>query len=402
MPATNGFQAGLESGAVRVNYGQEVNWGVAPSVAFKQLRMMGESMAGTKARSKPPEINYDRQASASVTTQESAAGGINFALSYGTYDDLFAGTLGEDYTAPVAIVGVAGDITLTVAGSLYTLSSATANKFAALAVGQWVRLSGFTNAANNGFYRVGAKASNLSVTLVGGVAGATETPAGVLAKVTSGGYLRNDLDFQSFYVEKQLGSGLFLRYPGTYFSAMNINGRVGQFMQGSFTGMSKEEVKAALTASTGAIVAAPTGRVHDTVANFEAPRLDDVLIGATIQGVDLTLTNDGAAADYGLGSASAQGMRGGTFTGTGRVDTLFKTLDLWDRFKAETGGRFSFRSLDNLGQGYVFTALNATIMNPKINASGPNVAVPASFDLEMNPDPVTGKTFQIDRFGLPV
>lgn len=56
------------------------------------------------------------------------------------------------------------------------------------------------------------------------------------------------------------------------------------------------------------------------------------------------------------------------------------------------------RSRIDAGKGYVITLLNATIMNPSIVAGGPNQPVMAEFQLEMNPDPVTGRTFQIDRF----
>ena len=398
MPASTNFSAGTESNSVRLSYAPEVAWGTAPAVAFKALRMTGESLSGSKQRQRPGEINYDRQASAAITTQESAGGGINFALSYGTFDDLIAGVMGEDWFAAQNIVGIAGDITVTAGTNKMTSTLGT--KFAALVVGQWIRLSGFTASSgiNNGFYRIGTKTSNSDVTLVGGTPLVTETPAGTAAVVKSAGYLRNDLDLQSFFVEKTFGTGLFARYPGAFFNSMNLNGRVGQYMQGSFNLMAREEQKAVATASTGAIVAAPTGRVHDTVSNFEQLRLDDATLGAVVQGIDITLTNDGAAADYGIGSASAQGMRSGMFTGTGRLDVLFRDFTLWDRFKTETGGRLSFRTKDNAGNGYVFTALNATIMNPRTGASGPNQAVASTFDIEMNPDPLTGKTFQIDRF----
>ena len=112
----------------------------------------------------------------------------------------------------------------------------------------------------------------------------------------------------------------------------------------------------------------------------------------------LDMQNEEAAADYGLGSAAAAGMRPGTFNANGTFRTFFKDFTYYDLFKAETAGRISFRTEDNTGAGYVIMLPSATLMNPKIVAGGRGQPVMAEFQLEANPDSVTDCMVQICRY----
>ncbi len=179
MAATTGYQAGVETNNTQISYAPEAVWGTLPASAFQAIRYLRETLGGTKTRQRPQEINQTREASAAITTQQAASGAIDFALSFGTFDDLFSAALGSDWQTPVALAGAAGDISLTnVSSTSATLGSTTAGKFTAINAGQWIRLLGFTNAANNGLYRVAAKVGSTSLTLTSLVATVTETPAG--------------------------------------------------------------------------------------------------------------------------------------------------------------------------------------------------------------------------------
>lgn len=396
MPATTGYQAGVETSATQLSYAVEAVWGTLPATQFQAIRYMRESLAGQKQRQRPQEIITTREMSAAVTTQETAAGGIDFALSYGTYDDLFSVALGADWQAAQAIAGVTGDITLTnVSSTSATLSSTTAGKFTALNVGQWVRLLGFTNAANNGFYRVTAKASATSLTLASLVPTVTETPAGAAAQVRAS-TIANGTLFKSVYLQQQLSASLFLRYPGTFVSGFTLTGGVGNFIGGSFTVAAQNETNATTNASTGAVMAAPSGRVHDSVGNFGGVYLNETALAAVVDQFSIQVQNTGAQAQFGMGSAAAAGMLQGVIEVTGNVRMFFKDFTYYTRFKSEALGALEFITKDPAGNAYVVTVLNAALMNPKIEAGGPGQAVYAAFDLEGNPAS-GGGTIQLDR-----
>ena len=325
MAATAGYQAGIETSDVVLAYAQEANYGALPNTAFQALRLTGESLAGTKQRTRPGEILTTGEVSAAVTQQESAGGNVNFALSYGTYDDLLAGAFGADWVAGAPKIGAAS--------------------------------------------------------------------AGAMS-------IKNGKVFKSFHFQKQLGNALFLRYPGSFVSGFTLSGGVGQFLSGNFTLMSAAENTATANASTGAVKAPPTGRVHDAVGGFGGVYLDGTLLPAVVDSFSITTSASGAKQEYGMGSATAQGQIVGLLEAKGQFKAYFRDFTLYQRFKSETQGVISFVTRDPAGNAYVVSLLAATIMNPNITAGGPSQAVMATFELEGNPV-AGGGTIQIDRIPVP-
>ncbi len=382
MASVTGGQAAVETTDVLLSYGVETAWGTKPAGNFKALRITGESLTSQKQRSRPSEITRVRQVAKGVTQQKNASGGINFALSFGTFDDLFAALLGSTWSAALAIDGVGGDITAAATGN--KLTSTTANKFSAVQVGQWIRLLGFTanGGANNGFYRVTAKTSATDITLAGKTL-ANETPTGTAAKIR-GSTLRNDNEMQSLFIQKHLGTAGFLHYPGALVNSGSLSGGVGNFFSGSFGTLAKDEIYSATTAAT--VTDAPTGGFHDAVASFGGCWLDDAPLTAALQNVTCEMTREGAAMDYAMGSAAAQGGRWGQLQATGRLELFFKDFDLWrNRYDTELQGRLAWATMDDSGNAYIVEQLGAVLTNPTIQAGGPNQAVVAAYTVEGNP-----------------
>lgn len=394
MPATTGYQAGTESNAVLLSYGVETAWATLPAVAFQAIRHTSESLAFPKTRARPGEIPTNREAIAAVTTQQAVSGAINFALSYGTYDDFLSVMLGNDWGTAQTIAGIAADITLT-SGTPAVLSSTLATKFQNIVAGQWIRLLGFTTTANNDFYYVATKTDNshLSLNKAGTAAAVTETPTGTNAQVRAK-TIQNGSQFKSLYLQKQFSSALFLQYPGAFVTGATLSGGVGQFLSGSFNVAAQQELSATTDASTGTVVAAPTGRAHDPVGGFRYALLNETAMG-TLQKFSLSIQNTGAASEYGMGSPSAAGMLQGVLDVSGTMDMYFKDFTLYAKFIAETAGRLEFITADVAGNAYAITLPNANIF-ASINAGGPNQPVMASFKIEGNPQSAGG-TIQFDK-----
>lgn len=385
--ASTAFSAGIETNDVEISYGKEAVWGTKPAVAFQAVRFMSEGFSGSKSRSRPSEVRNDLQAAYAITTQEQAQASLNFGLSYGTHDDLLAGLFNNDWSATLSVTGT--DIAATAGG----LSSVTASKFSSIAVGQWIRTVGFATAANNTYRRVTA-VTGTTVTLAGGM---TVEAAGASVTVR-GSRLANSTVFQSFYCQKKLASALFLTYPGTYWTSGTITGSTGQFMTGSLTGVCQQEAKQTTNQSTGAVLAAPTGRVNDTVAGFQGVEVSGTAISAVVDSVSIQINKDGAQAQYGMGDGIADGMLRGVVTVTGSVRMYFKDFTYFDLYKAETESIVSFRTVDAAGSGYQITVPAAQLMNPQIVAQGPGQGIMAEFQLEGNPHATLGYTVQLDRF----
>lgn len=395
--ATTGYQAGVESNDVVLSYAKETVWGVAPATTFQQLRYLSEGFTVSKSRDRPAEVNNTRQVSAAITKQQSSNGSANFALSYGTYDDILAGCLMSDWGADLNIAGVSGDIVFVAAGNQIT--STTSGKFTAVQLGQWIRTLGSSIAGNNGYSKVIAKPDNQTLT-VSGLTLANDTPAGTAAKIR-GSMIRNSNVFQSFFFQKFLATNEYLTYPGAYPSDGSLDVKQGQFAQGTFNFLNQNELKATTDSSTGGVLPPTTTRVMDTVTNTQKILVNNAVIAAVVQGISLKFQKQGAAQQFGVGSAAAQGIVAGTLELSGTLDIFFKTFALYDLFAAETQVPVSFQQTDFSGNTYMFTVLAGTLMNPSIKSEGRDKSVMASFTIEGNPDPTLSQTVQVDRFAGP-
>jgi hypothetical protein len=402
---TVNYNAGLDSSDVKVSYAPEATWNVLPAVAFKALRILSEGFTSEKTRTRPLEINPSGYAAHAITTQFSAKGALSFGLSYGTFDDLLASALNGAWTALLNINGVGGDISAVAASG--TLTSTTSGKFDLIRVGSWIRTLGFTTLANNGIWRVTAVVTGASpsVTLENAIGTlVNETPTGVLAKIR-GRTLQNGAVVSSFQLQKQLAAALFLRYGGAYPTSLDLSMEVGKYVEASMNFLVASEQKATTDASTGAVTAAPTSRIIDNISGFKAFAVNGSMPTAVLQSVDLNLSKQRAASQYGIGSAAAAGMRRGTFQLDGKLALFFADFTYYNSYLSETDLRLSWELLDSTGQAYVLTLPACTIMNPQITAKGIDQDIVAEFALEGNPadasDPVYGGvTLQIDQLPL--
>jgi hypothetical protein len=388
MPATSAFQAGVDTTGTQISYAVEATWSTLPAVQFRALRIMSEGLGGQKTISQPDEIRLDRQASAGVTTAESAGGPISFALSYGTYDDLLGTLLGADWGTALNIN--TGTLAITAPG---TVTHGTGGALASIEVGQWVRLGGFTNPANNVVAQV---LTNTGTVLTVATAAPLVTEGAASRTITTNGFLKNGTQVQTLYVQKRFASNLWMRYPGAFVSSATLQATQGQFLQGSIELMAQQEINNTSDASTGAIIAAPTGRVMDPVAGV----IGFVANGAVqprCTAFSIQIQNSGAAMQYALGSAQAQGMMPGVFTASGSATLYFANFDLYTRFKNETQEIIGFSARDAAGATYGISIPAGNLTNPQIKAGGPGQAVMAVFEVRAFPHPTLGHTLRIDR-----
>lgn len=394
MAATTAYLAGTDSNDLELAIAPETTWGTPPTGQYAKMRVNSESFSEQKNRSRPPEIRDDWQAAAQTTQDVQAKGGMQFGISYKNADDAIAGALTGAWSAPLTIVGVAGDITFAATGNKIT--STTSGKFTNVVVGQWIDVRGCVLNPSRMFLRVTAKTSATDIT----VAGATlvnETPTGTTCKIR-GSMLRNAKTLTSFSVQKRFSSGLGFIYPGTVFTGGQINASRGQFFSGQLDAMCKSEDKAVSMIGTG-FDPAPTNKVMNSVGHFQGFRIDDAAAAAKVMSLNTTFTREGAAMAFAMGSESAQGLGSvGQLTASGSMEIYFEDFDLYDDYKAETPLLVSYRVVDTAGNAYIVTVPELVLGQSEIIAGGPNQPVMAKFNWGADPSATYGCTLQIDRF----
>ena len=173
-----------DSNRLQLAYVEEVTPGTTPvSPAMTKIRVKGESLNKNIQTTRSEEIRNDRLTPDLIQTMEKADGGFPMELSYGAFDDFIKAAMFNAWVNTPVKLNVTSDSSITaVTDSSDTFTvDAGGTSFKA---GHLIRTSGFTNAANNGLFRVGS--STGTTVVVGGTPTLTDEsapPAGARIKV---------------------------------------------------------------------------------------------------------------------------------------------------------------------------------------------------------------------------
>lgn len=392
MPSSTNVTAAVETSAIQLAYALQSDGNTFPASGWKALRVTSESLGIQQQTSRSNEMTGRRQVSPSTLRQVAAQGDIGFNLSYGTFDDLFAAALGNDWTAPLNIASAAGDISFVAAGN--KLTSTTVSKFANIVAGQWIRIFGATASAgsNNGIYRVAVKTSNQDITLAGRPV-VNETPAGATLLIR-GSMLRNADQTQLIAFQKQVSTAEFYRYPAAMIGGFTLQGGLDNDFTGTFNVMARTETASATTA--GSVAAAPGGGFFDCVASFGGIQVDDVAVDALVTSLNIQVTREGAAMQRGMGSAAALGNRFGQVGVGGSIAIAWRNATLYTRAMASTLGTITAVMRDAQDNAYALSLPASMLRNGSPQASGPNGDVTATYTIEGGQD-LAQHCIQLDR-----
>ena len=400
--ATAGLAAGAQTNDTLMDFALEATYATPPAGNYQALRITGESFSRGQTTARPEEINTLKQVSQSVVTQVSASGTISGALSSGTFDDLIAGVMGADWLAAPVSLTVNSKATPAVAASVLLKNSDHQGR-------DIILLPDASIFPASGIVHVVDEAANIDIFAAyihaDNTGNALEFPAGTLpiadktqfsdgATITMADIQNGSLD-KTFTIRKKL-LGKFLLYPGSLVTQIQFQLQQAQFGTVSVDVTSANETQSTTDNAT-AVLAAPSGDVHNSVNNF----LGATVFGNAPQGCltqfTCTLGRDGSANDYGMGHADACGVRTGQFTASGSLEFYFRSWDEYSACIAGTQGPIVVKTVDDSGNGYAFVFTNAALRNGKVNSSQTNQTVKASFDIEGNPAADGGATFAIFR-----
>ena len=265
-----------DTNRMRLSYREETTYGVqATGGNFQTLRLTGESLKQDTDSRISDEIRNDRQIADVFRTSVSASGQLTCELSGATLDDFLAAAIGASTTWPAVVTGTPGTVTTVAATGTYT---AVAGDFDNILVNQWVFISGFVNAGNNGFKKVlsvtGTPATVFTVDSPLTM-GADETTVSSII-VTMGSQVINGTAFTSFSIQKEfldleVNEGSF--HLGMAIESVDLRISTGEPLTGSFSFLGSEEKNPVIsTDGTGTAQASAGGTLVLTAGN---PQADD-------------------------------------------------------------------------------------------------------------------------------
>lgn len=389
---------GASADRIRFAFVEEVTFGVAPTTAYQQLRLAGETLEETADFAQSVEIRDDGQAANSILQSRVVSGSINFVLSYGTYDDQFQYVLRSAVwtTADTSIAGVT-DVQATSSPDTYI--DGTTGAFTPFLVHSWVYVTGFTNAANNGLKKVVSVTTTTvtddTLTVTGGLALVTEA-AGQTVSLTLCAEIKNATTGKTATYERQYTdlTTTFALFVGCRHDAFRLELSAEQTITGSFDIMGKQETEE--TAQKGSTVTAVTTTENMSSAQDVDSILENFAVYATTA-FSLSVFGN-ARRQPEIGSTRPSGFGDGTFRMEGSLSAYWTGQTPKTKFLANTLTQLALIIIDQAGNGYVIDMPAVRFTGAPSPAQGINQDIILAAPFVIERDTVENVMMRIARF----
>lgn len=404
---------------VRLAYVVEQVPGTTPTTpALQIVRLTGESLDVTRENIVSSELRSDRNVMDLIQVGGGAGGGMEFELSYGTYDDLFASALQSSWSG-----GSAADpdkiVTSTdMINGVYTIAAqpeaparitVTRTVAGSADTAGVVTITG-TDANNNpiteditpgatGVTVSGQKIFKTVTLVVGsgwtGDGTADQITVGVAAMAT---VLKNGSTPKSFTLERtllDLTPNAYFRFKGMQANRFSLTCTTKEIVKGSFDflGMSGEAAEAAIAGAT--YLDATTGEVMDAASGFAGFSVAG-LSSVHVSSLSLDATNN-LRAPTAAGSVDALGIGAGRFELSGSMEAYFEDIELYKAFLDGDATALAFTLGRTTNEKYTFTIPNLKFETGTVQAQGNDSDIMASMTYRGLYDSVNGCTLMIER-----
>jgi hypothetical protein len=117
--------------------------------------------------------------------------------------------------------------------------------------------------------------------------------------------------------------------------------------------------------------------------------------------MDLSVDNKLRIQDA-IGVLGAAGIGSGTADIKGMIEVYLADGTLYDKFVNNTATSLSLRTVDNAGNGYIWTFPRTKYSDAKVSAGAKDQDAIISMPFEALMDPTSSKTVFVDRVGVAV
>lgn len=388
---------------------EEATFGVTPASGNPiTVRVTGETLdfAITKEMSK--EINSSRTNSSTTPVSANTSGGITAEMHYAGLDVPLQAVMQSTYAVfGTNGVGTAVAVNITTTTITATVAPTGANAFTNLKLGQWFSI--VSAGANNGkVLRVSTVTAPTTtvITLDAGTPGVAAT--GESVQITSSRLTHGNTQ-KSYSIQRQhADNGVFTVFRGETFSKLSLAVASGSLSTISFDLMGKDADSNTTTFMPGTATDPVGYEVHSGVSGAMkqiwmngAP-----LSGTYVKSATLDFDNS-LRSQEALGTLGAVGIGNGTIAATLTAQIYFQDKAMFDRYKNNTNVSWILPSVDEAGNGYIFTMPKANVTTYKTNASAKDqdMMLDVTFNLledRSNAVAALRKVLFIDRIGAAV
>ena len=382
-----------DANRVLLSFAEESAFGIKETGSnLTVLRYNSESLKQDMNTTVSEEIRSDRQIADIARIGVSASGGMEFELSYGSHDEFIKAALQS--SAWSSEVKISAQATIS-ASSVDNSISDSESAFGSFTANQWIYISGFATAANNGFFKIRTVTAGKLIlwngTLVTEVAGEQIT-------LQQGGYICNGTTLVSYNIEKDyqdLASTLSL-LKGMSINGMGLEVPADGIIKGTFDFMGSAEES--LTASAGDGYNAANSNQVMTGANHVTNFLEN-FEETSILSLSLNLTNN-LRTRLVVGTLGVASMGSGTVEITGIITLHMSDATLFNKYLNQDTTSIVFAARDVQGNGILIELPSVKIIDGQRNAGGINTDVIGTFEFRAFMDADELVSIRIARFSI--
>jgi len=381
-----------DTSRVQLAYIAETEYGAQKTGSNLQLlRLTGESLRQEHGTTVSNEIRSDRQRTNVRRTRISASGAVNAELSYGTYDDLLAAALLSSAWSSLVTVGPVITISAAVSDNSFNDSG---SGFGSLVANQWINVTGFTTAANNGLFKIVTVAAG-KITVSGGTL--ADEVAGDSVTIKMGPQIVNGTTLATFNLERKytdLASELSL-FLGMAANQLTLNVPIEGVVTASFEFTGKSE--GSIAASGGAGYDAAT--TSDPFSALDVTAILENQAAMEVVGFSLALNNN-LRTRMVVGGAGVVSVGQGPIDLTGGLQGYYDSKTLYDKFLDETASSLALCLTDPAGNKMIvdIPQLKFTATPNGRNADGPSGDVMTDVQFTAYRDATEDVTLRIAQF----
>lgn len=377
-----------------MRYIAESTYGTTPATpAFKPIRHTSTTLGLSKESLQSEEIRDDRQIADFRHGAYQVGGDMNIELSFASFDDLLEAVLLGTWTS-TKTTG-AQSFSATVGTVVRSAGSFLTDGFA---VNDVVINSGFTNAGNNGRFRISAlTATVMTLTALEGQTMVVEAAAAGRQVNSLRAILKAGTVRRSFTVERFFGDILTIdkpyhRFTGVEFNTLALAISANAMITGTL-GVLGQNMTTDTAIVAGATYAAPT--TTSPLDSFTGTLNEAGTPIAVITEIQLNVEN-GLEARFVVGSKASIQPSIGRSNCSGQITAYFENSLLLDKFINETESNIVFELPDGAGNKYIFTLprIKYNGGQPDVEGEGP-ITLSMPFQALLNA--ATSTNIQIER-----
>lgn len=374
---------------------EESSYGVPPSSDLTYLRFTGESFERQANIVESDEVTSDGQIVDQILTSYRGGGDVSCEFLSTAYDTfLRASCRSSAWSSAVTVTSTA----ISAAASDNSINHASSG-FGSIVAGQWVKVSGFATAGNNGYFKVRTATSAKLVVEGKTLVNESASPS---VTVKMGAQVVNGTSFASFAFERKHNdlSNIYVHAKGQYLDGFDINLTAGEkaTINFKFKGKSVENAAAAMT--TGSYTAAPTTSPINVVDNCLS--IMTTISGSTYaayatRSLQMSVTNQLREQNE-AAAGSPAGYNWGQLQVTGQMANYKSTSGALSKFGSHSKISLAFVLEDAAGNGYVFEIPSAKITKATAPIGGKNSDVMDDVAFAAYRDASEGVTLRITKF----